>query len=381
MRLFFNSISLALILFFGSNQLLSQTDIKFDLSSGYDDNVFLSPEPQSDFITDASISFKFHPRDTALSYFLNSNYFSYLNNSDRNMFINNVGFNYYKRIGTGNNYVFYGTDWLNRLNKEEYNYYNYNQLSGYINLMFKFDRAILKTGYNLRYRDYSDLKELTNYQQYLFAHYNRSFQTRTTLILESNVGLKTFRGLESYTSGSGRGRNSFTQIIDGENSNLGHVVLLGRVAQSIGNKTGVFIQYRQQIGILNTFDYSNSEDFYQDEELFDDPFSYESSSFSTQISFLLPKNFMLRTGGVISYKNYISELAYESAEDSIGTGSLREDIKNTIYMNITKEYFPKKSWYKSIKIYAGYNLIANKSNSYWYDYNNNSYNLGILLTF
>ncbi|MCF8373875.1 MAG: hypothetical protein K9H64_19790 [Bacteroidales bacterium] len=365
-------------------RIYAQVEASVDISTSYDDNVFLSTSPQPDFITDAEITLLVHPKDSAISYYANSNYFAYLDNSDRNLFMNKLGFSYYKALDTSkSNFLFLGGSWLNRLNKQEFNYYNYDQFNGYTNLQFKIKKVQLKTGYNFRYRNFSYMPELNNFQNYLFFNMNRSFETRTTFIVESNLGLKTFKGEDYYVEVSGKGMNGnpHTVTVEGDNINMSHLIMIGRVAQSLHDRVGIYVQYKRQISLIDKGSYINSDVFYQDEELFDDPFSYENSEFSTRLTVILPKQVSLQTGGIFSNKKYLSEQAYESSTDTLGVGGIREDTKNSFYVKLEKTFNAKDKWYNALRIYSNYNLVANKSNSYWYNYNYNIVTFGLQLNF
>ena len=127
--------------------------------------------------------------------------------------------------------------------------------------------------------------------------------------------------------------------------------------------------------------YVNSDSYFQDEELFDDPFSYESSAFSSKLTLILPKSANLQIGGSINHKNYIAEQAFLSVDDTLGIGGIRIDDKKSIYFNFSKTFYLNKKRLNSLKTYSNYSYIVNESNSFWYNYKNNSIGVGVLLNF
>ncbi|NOZ45728.1 MAG: hypothetical protein GXO79_02995 [Chlorobi bacterium] len=384
MRNVLDYISIILIVLLCNLGLKAQLKPGFEIASEYDDNVFLSPEKSADFLTDYELNLNFIPKDSNIVYSYSGDFISYLNTSERNLFLHDFGFNYYKVLNKSKGTNWYlGGDWLTRRNGEEYNYYNYNQWYLYSNIKFKLNNTYLKTGYNFRFRNYAYLPDLTNYQHYLFLQANRSFATRTSLIFETDLGYKSFHGTETYstTYGGGRGRYAMLQpTITSKIPSMSHVVLLVRVAQSVFERVGIYAQYRKQISLTDETTYINSDSYYQDEELFDDPFSFESNAYSSRITVILPKTTKFIFGASLNNKNYISEQAYISDIDSIGVGGIRVDTKKSLYFNLSKTFVLKKKT-TFLKTYVNYSYTINKSNSYWYNYDNNNFGLGISLNF
>jgi len=358
------------------------TDI--DISSYVDNNLYRSPQPINDLLTSVGIQLGYNPQDRNGRLYYSGNLILFKNTSIRNFNRQALGLNYYKSFGEqSSHYLYLGLDGTMRLNNDEYNYYNYNQLYGYMNLRFDFDWIFLRTGYNYRYRNYSNFSDLTNYRQYLFVQLNKSFVTRTTLILEADIGQKSFSGQETfYTTteyssggrGQGRGSGSTSETVltaqTLEIPSLSHMIVLARLAQSLHDKVGVFIQYRSQISLDESSQFNNSDDYYQDEELFDDPFSYESQSYKSQLTWIMFNSLRLQIGGSYTSKQYISEEAYVSAEDTLAQGGIRKDKHNNFYISLAKTIQINVNWLKSLQFRLNYNYIHNKSNSYWYDYRN-----------
>jgi hypothetical protein len=282
-------------------------------------------------------------------------------------------------------HTFYlGVDWTFRVNNQDFNYYDYHQIYAYNNLSFNFDWYYLKGGYNYRYRNYKYIPDLNNHQFYGFLQINKSFQTRTTIIMETNFGYKSFAGQDfttytgSSTGGGGKGRGQMsettttttTTTTENEIPSLSQAVILTRVAQSLHSKIGIYAQYRKQFSLTDETSYVNSDDYYQDEELFDDPFSYESETYSSQLTWMLPWQMKIQLGGSIATKDYISEIAYESIDDTTGMAGVRADNQNSYFINFTKNFPLNKNWINTFQFNLNYSYIRNESNSYWYDYKN-----------
>jgi hypothetical protein len=351
-----------------------------------DDNVFRSPFPVEDVITDMDLDLGYRFKNSNLQIYYNGNFIFFQNFKERNLSLHRLGISYFKPFGSEDRHTFFiGSNGLTRLDGEEYKEYDYNQLYAYANLRFDFDYLFLKAGYNIRYRDYTNLSELTNLRHYVFLQANKSFETRTTLILEADLGYKSFTTPVYFTTvrptpdgGGGNGQGpggsssglSIPVTVSADVPPMSHVIILARIAQSIFDKMGIYFQYRKQINLSNQITSVTGSPFYQDEELFDDPFSFESQGLSTQLTWIMPWSIRLQLGGSYIDKNYIEELAYTSIDDSVGSGGYRIDNQENLYFNLTKTFSFKKNWLNALLLnfYIGYTL--NHSNSYWYKYQN-----------
>jgi hypothetical protein len=388
-----------------AGNLAAQLSVDFSVSSYSDDNIYSSPYPQQDLLSDYSIYLGYNPDKTNINYYYDGGYTQYNETAVRNYWIHELGINYYNPFGKKEQNTFYlGGYWLKRLDTEENQYYDYSQLYGYANLSYSFDTMFLKTGYNFRYRSYDYLPDLTNYRHYLFVQGNKSFKTRTSVILEADLGYKSYAGVEIFDyypgggtrpPGGGHGPGGGMLSVESVESSqadyytstttaipsMGQVVFLARVAQSLTEKMGIYIQYRLQRSLTPNTDYKNLDTKFVDEELFDDPFSYESDSYSSQLSWLLPWQMKLEAGGLYSSKNYLNEYAFTSEEDTVGLGGLRLDDRTSIYLNFKKNFYFKDTWIDAIRIYVNYNFIHNESNSFWYKYTNNVFGGGLEFNF
>jgi hypothetical protein len=383
----------------------AQFNSNISFSSYYDDNLFRSPFQSEDIVSDMDITLGYKINNTNFEISYNPDFIFFTDFSERNFSTHSVGFNYLKPLNkSGLNTFYIGADYTKRINKDIFNFYDYNQYYAYLNARFDLDLFFLKIGYNFRNREYSNFTDLTNYQHYIFAQMNKAFPTRTSVIVEADLGNKSFEGYQTLTSvyknydsnygygGRGKGMGSGEVIITEdttyttvtrllEKPKLNHIVLLARVAQSLHTKLGIFVQYRQQISLTDQTNYMNSDAYFQDEEIFDDPFSYESQGFSSQLTWIMPLNVKFQLGGGYTSKQYISEKSYISAEDSVASGPVREDQRSFIYLNLSKTINFNKSWINNLDLSLNFNYGRNESNSYWYDYKNSVFGGGITWKF
>ena len=381
-------------------QILFVTSVVFGQFSSFvslntynDDNLFRTPDSLKvqDVLSTFTLGLRYQDSESKIQLHNNTNLMTYQNNSIRNFLINNVGIN--KSISLNENLtsnINLGGNWSLRLNQDDYNYYNYSQLSGYANFQLLTDMILIKGGYSYRWRNYPNWSDLSNHLHNAHIQLNKSFPTRTTVIAEAGFGNKSFFGQDTFTTtsntghGSGRWANntstSITNTIS-ERLSTSQVNIILRLTQSLHEKVGIYFQYRKQISLNDETSYRNFYDYYQDNELFDDPFTYESDSYSSQLTLMLPKSTKLLVGGSMSSKSYISELAYSTADDSVGIGGIRLDDQTYYFIDLSKTFNINKDWVNSIKLNIYYSYAYNESNSYWYNYKNTSWGGGIQWSF
>ena len=383
---FMKVILLSIFTIFAFSQVaMSQFYTNLEVNSELDDNIFRAPEPTEDFISNfsADVGYRFNNVDLQINY--NGNFIFFRSLKERNLSLHRLELNTYYSFGKEDLHtLFLGINGLTRIDGEEYKEYDYSQLYAYANIRFDLESVFIKTGYNFRFRDYVNFSELNNLRHFLFLQFNKSFVTRTTAIIEANLGYKAFTTPISYTtlegnirSGGGNGPGSgmlnnslYTATISSSAPPMGQLIFIGRISQSIVENLGIFIQYRKQFNLSDQITSITGNNYYQDEELFDDPFSYEGKEISSQLTWMMPWSMRLQIGGSVSDKNYINELAYTSAIDSVGSGGQRTDDQNNLFLNLTKTYNFNGSWLKSLMLNVYLEYANNESNSYWYNYKN-----------
>ena len=377
------------IALFVASTVLGQFSTNLMVNTYTDDNLFRTPDPIQDLLSNVNLSLSYQQPEANTQFYDNINLIAYKNTYDRNFLINSAGINKNIKIGEKSNSTFsLGGNWTLRANKDNYNYYNYSQLSGYANFKLLTNIILLKGGYSYRWRNYQNLPELSNQLHNTYLQLNKSFPSRTTIIVETGFGNKSFMGQDSFTTindiGRGRGHHgegsiATNTISERLSTSKAHIIL--RLTQSLHEKAGIYIQYRKQLSIDDDISYRNFDDYYQDDELFDDPFTYESDSYSTQLTIMLPKSTKLLIGGSLYSKYYISEPAYATVEDSVGIGELRLDEQTNYFIDLSKTFNINKDWVNSIKFNLYYSYTYNESNSYWYNYKNATLGAGIQWSF
>ena len=98
------------LIFTGS--LFAQLSMNLEISSQYDDNLFRSPYPVRDVLTDIDLRLNYRLKNSNLSWYYNGDVFLYRENSVRNFYLHSVGLNYYNPFGKNKTSTFYfGAEW------------------------------------------------------------------------------------------------------------------------------------------------------------------------------------------------------------------------------------------------------------------------------
>ena len=148
------------IIFVFSATVLAQLSSRLEVNSSYDDNVFRSQEPTEDFVSDLSLDLSFGFDNSNLQIYYDGNYILYRNLKERNLSLHQLGFSHFISFGEEDLHTFFfGVNGLTRIDGEEYQIYDYNQLYAYANFRFDLESLFIKTGYNFRYRDYKNFSE------------------------------------------------------------------------------------------------------------------------------------------------------------------------------------------------------------------------------
>jgi hypothetical protein len=384
----------------GFGNIYAQFGVDLRIHSYYDDNLFRSPQAEKDIFTNFGLALKYELEKPGLTLRYSPDFFIYKENILRNFSQHSFEFDYFKMASSGKIYLFAGTTAKFRKNKTEYDYYNYNQVNAYLNSRMDLAYLFLRVGYNYRYRNYPNFTDISNSIHQFFIQANRSLPSKTTLIFEAGLGNKRFSQFETVESilqtysetkgygGKGKGRQTGTTdtsyVVVAETispPSLNQATFLLRVTQSLYRKAGIFIEYRKQISLTDETEFRNVNTYVQDEELFDDPYSYESDAMQTRLTWLLPWSTKMILGHEFTSKHYISEQAYVSETDTAASGGNRTDQNHSTYFTLLKTFRISKSRLKMIEIPFRFFLLRNTSNSYWYDYNNALFSTGIHFRF
>lgn len=274
-----------------------------------------------------------------------------------------------------------GVSFEQRLNKDIYTYFDYNNFSLYYNQRFQLENFYITLAPYTSFTQYKNISILDNLQTSLSASVNRGFETGTTLILGGALNYKI------YTSPTQSGTYSYldennalvTETYKDKNiSSLTQVLSFARAAQSITETTGLAAQFTNR-SILSGFGafVKDLNMIYGDEsEMFDDPVNYEGNNLSVELTQILFEDFQIKAGYYLNKKNYPSQGIYDELL-AYNTGLMRSDTQNIFSLSVKKNISLDSTNGLNLSVGLNYQMINNKSNSYLFDYKSNSINLNL----
>ena len=361
--------------------LSAQIQTSLYLNEAYESNPFRLPVPEASWVSTIDGGVQFNFSSLAISY--NGSYTDFSSFRDRNYFWHQAAF-----FGSFSNTKL-GIYANQRLNKNDYQIYNYNTFTGYANQSILLGSVNIFLASNLSINNYPEISEINNWEVNGSLKINKSFQTKTTIISGFAIYYKQYTTslfyLDTLTrfSGSGNGTNSGTQSfveqVETESPPVSQMQYWIRVAQYLTQSTGLAIQYSARKTIngkarfLPGLTYGNN----QESQIFDDPMGYESQAVGMEITQILPAQLILKASSYLGQKNYTSQGTYINQE-AFDTQTLRRDRYQTAHISLQKKFSVNNTRF-SIQFW--YRWLNNDSNSYWYDFSNNygSLSLGVNL--
>lgn len=273
-----------------------------------------------------------------------------------------------------------------RINKEDYSYFNYSNVTAYYSSLFNLSDFYFSIAPNVSLTKYDNISILDNFKATVSYYANHGFESGTTLILGGGYNFKKY--LTPTSSGYYSYLDEYNNIITGfymdKNVNsISQIVTYGRVAQSISETTGLAAQMTNRT-ILNSISDKVKELnlFYGDEsEIFDDPVNRNGNTLSFDLTQVINEDFVIKATYLVSRNYYPTQGLYDENQNYF-TDILRSDNQSIFNLSLKKNFIvPLFSEESSLSVGINYRFINNTSNSYWFNYKNNSITVNLGLEF
>lgn len=297
--------------------------------------------------------------------------------------------------------VFLTGSMMSRRNGDSWTSANYGAAGAGVNLeLHPREGATLRAGYRADYRRFGDLSALTQLEHGAFASLLANFQTRTTLIVEGQVGAKRYEGVvygdappvtvidtvPSTTRGRGFGAGMgpgirYTTVFStatSERSSAGMLSVMGRLAQSLGDRTGIRVQAttRRTFGSLPPLLVSTPAGFFED-GVYDDPFASNAVVLETGITHVFANAAELAATAWWADKDYTSAVALD-AEGAPRSGSpLRRDRVALGSVTWSHPLFAARTGALALTSEIGYRVLRHRSEDAFYNYASHAISIGI----
>ncbi len=357
------------------------------ITTYYNDNIYRSPEKLTDYIIIGSLETAYLFNNLPLNVSYTPQYTQYREQTQQNFWLHSVQLSYYPYLDEQNRYqLFLGASYDLRKNNPELNIYDYQQFNFKSSLFGDFETFFTTFSYRFVNRSFPENPLWDNRAHFLTLVVNKPFSRwRGSLIFRSQLATRSYNGSTRYvnvydtlqTGGHGRRwhgggmrveQRTVEQSQPGVSMNQLRLSL--RIAKSLRKNMGIYVQYLKTFDLSSRGTFQNSGSYFEDEELFDDPLSYTTDQLSSQLTVILPAEIQLRFGASTAQKRYVQEKAFISESDTVASGDLRSDTKSMFFVTAEKSISLSTEKERSLNIYLNLYYLHNRSNSYWYNYQN-----------
>ena len=320
----------------------------------YDDNIFNTSDKVSDYINSISFgsayNFESELNNVQLYYEGSLNYFQTTTSKSFNT--HGIGLVETHLFSIDDNPLNAGINYSFRNNKDEFEVYNFDQISAYINYRHSISESdFILPGYIYNRNSYKNFTLFSHNEHRFFINWISNFETETSLTLNAEYLLKQY--FEVY---------DFTGYLN-ENS---QIKLKANVGQSLGDLTGIsgYLTYRKNLSDGSRYLISDSLVYYE-EEIFNDIYSYDGIETGLGFRHYFNENIELSLDAKYLIRNYSSLPAVNKSGEELSI--MREDNQFGFGAGITFDLSPVIN---GLSFSATWNYFKNNSNDYYYKYSN-----------
>lgn len=320
----------------------------------YDDNIFNNSNKISDFINSFSLgsayNFESEFNNVQLYYEGNLSYFQTTTSKSFNT--HRVGLVETHLFSIDDNPLNAGVNYSIRNNQDEFEVYNFDQISAYINYRQSISETdFLIPGYIYNRNNYKNFTLFSHNEHKLFLTWISSFESQTSLILNAEYSLKNY--FEKY-------------YFDGYLNEASNFKFKANIGQSLSETTGMngYVVLRKNLSDGSRYLISDSLVYYE-EEIFNDIYSYNGIETGLGIKHYLNENIELSLEARYLVRNFTSLPAVDI--NGVELTSMREDDQFGFGAGIV---FDLSKFINGISLSATWNYFKNNSNDYFYKYSN-----------
>ncbi|MCU7496238.1 MAG: hypothetical protein HF314_16145 [Ignavibacteria bacterium] len=342
----------------------------------YTDNPFRSNGGGQEIVNLVQPSITYKPFQSEFYTGYSFGYSSFKNSSDRSYYYHSGELSYAFRLGvdtTEDENISLGASYMKASNNSGGGVYSYDAYS--VNASGKFflqDNLLLTAGYALSGKSYPALYDLSYTVNSGFMRMSLFFETKTSLFLEAQLGNKSYSvedPVEITINRPGNHGMEGGSIVLVRNSyistNITQLRVMPKISQTVLEGVGMNLHYMWRKNLDKNSAISLSEFIYSDDEdLWDDPYSFESNEAGSELTIKLPWAMTFKASLEQSYRNYTENLA------EAGTVSQRKDRRTEIWFGLNKE-FTDLPLINALEAGLEFMRVMNHSNESALSYNNN----------
>lgn len=363
----------------------AQVEFNADLYTTYTDNVFLTARPRSDLIQSAYIDFDYQLGED-LSWYYSGNANVFRENADLFNHVHRLGASYAHSLGAAGLF-FAGAALSLRLDRPLYDYRDFAAGRAFASLEpYLHPELICRFDYTLSYQNFLNAAAYNYLEQRLDSQLSHYLPSRTTLQLNGELGLKSYRQELAQPS-----RNPLlwgTRL---------------KAAQSLGPNLGLQLAWHHQ-GILagqsrkaDRFWYDPDELFakaqwelyetkapfkthwYDPDELFEDRYSYGGDQWSATLKYLAPLNCEIAASVQRESRLYHQRPAYDLA--GVVTGKSTAETRHTARLGLGRTLYLDRTPFRAMALELEWLYRTVASNDAFYNADAHAYSAGIQFGF
>jgi hypothetical protein len=256
------------------------------------------------------------------------------------------------------------------------------------------DTATYRIGYRLDRRVFPSLPELDQLHHDGFVSVLVNLRSRTTLVGEAHVGAKSYAATidtdwaavdagAANVSQGGRGRGAGPALrgtwtgsrglTTATPNNAGMVEIFGRVAQSLGDRTGAWAQYSQRatFGRVPPVVVTTPALFF-DDGVYDDPFASDSRVVTAAIRHAFASGVNVDADVARMIKDYTAALAIGLDGAALVGEPLRADRIWRASAGVSIPVLPRRTGPTALSLDISYAFTRHRSNDAFYNYTSHS---------
>jgi len=347
--------ALSFILAFFSAVTLAQTDFSISYEGYFDDNIFNNYENTKDYINSFSLAsaYNFETNLNNIQVYYEGNLSSYQKYSFKNSNSHRIGIVETHLFSIDENPLNAGINFSLRNNKDDFKIYDFNQLSAYINYRQSiFNSNYLVAGYLFKGNNYKNFSLFSHYEHITFLRWISEFETGTSLTAGGEFNYKKY--FDTYNE-------------PGYADNASQFKIISSIYQVLSEQSGLALYFELRKNLTEESRYlTNDEYVYYEEEIFNNIYSNEGFSSGIEFTQMVNEDF----GFGIETKYLSRNFTSLPAADLNGNSKdfFREDDLFVLGAAIN---FNLGFILEGFALETKWNYIWNKSNDYYYDYNNN----------
>lgn len=264
-------------------------------------------------------------------------------------------------------------------NRDEYDYYNVNSFGG--RLLIKYHPSYyssFNTSLSVTHDNYLIYDELDNMYYALSLMGRKSFKSRFSLSGTATLSVKDYINqtqLEYLRDTSAYYNRAKEEAVVATVFSFN-----GQLAKSLSNRTGVSLNFGGQRFLGSPIEvFTESGYYYTENDIYDDPSSYESENLGLQLTRQFTVSFLVKVSSQIAWKRYTGTPALDETGELVG--ETREDRRAEVNLFASKSFLPK--FINPLELVFSFSFTSrdNKSNDAYNDFSDNTLALGMDIKF